>query len=206
MFSLFSFITGIDSSVFFAINGLHADFIDGVMMFISHKLVWIPFYMLLIFLAVKKAGIAYGLLIILCAVAAVGLTDWICASVIKPNVERLRPASLQNPLNHLVHIVNGYRSGGYGFPSCHAANSFALATIFSLMFRNRRMTAILFVWAFAVGYSRIYLGVHYPGDVLGGAVIGSMIAFAMYKYVYLTLLDRKLLERRLFHKKLSELK
>ena len=74
------------------------------------------------------------------------------------------------------------------------------------MFRNRRMTAILFVWAFAVGYSRIYLGVHYPGDVLGGAVIGSMIASAMYKYVYLTVLDRKLLERRLFHKKLSELK
>lgn len=206
MVGLFSFITGIDSSIFFAINGLHAGFADDIMMFISHKLVWIPFYILLAYLAIRKAGLINGILIILCVAAAAGIADWICASIIKPYVERIRPASLQNPWNHLVHIVNGYRSGGYGFPSCHAANSFVLATLFSLVFRHRTMTAVLFIWAFAVGYSRIYLGVHYPGDVLAGATIGSVIAYAIYKYVYLRVLDKKLVEKIFFHKKLSELK
>jgi len=92
----------------------------------------------------------------------------------------LRP-SHEPDLQDKVHIVNDYRGGRYGFVSSHAANSFALAMLISLLVRKRRWVALFFLWAILVSYSRIYLGVHYPGDIFGGALVGIMCAYIVFK-------------------------
>lgn len=96
-----------------------------------------------------------------------------------PEVCRLRPSNPANPLSEMVHIVGGYRGGSYGFPSCHAANSFALASFLILLFANRKLSLFIFAWAVLNSYSRVYLGVHYPGDLLVGAIIGTAAGLAM---------------------------
>ena len=102
-----------------------------------------------------------------------------CATLIRPEVCRLRPSNPENPLSEMVHIVGGYRGGSYGFPSCHAANSFALASFLTLLFANRKLSLFIFAWAVLNSYSRVYLGVHYPGDLLVGAIIGTAAGLAM---------------------------
>lgn len=102
-----------------------------------------------------------------------------CATLIRPEVCRLRPSNPENPLSEMVHIVGGYRGGSYGFPSCHAANSFALASFLTLLFANRKLSLFIFAWAVLNSYSRVYLGVHYPGDLLVGAIIGTAVGLAM---------------------------
>lgn len=89
------------------------------------------------------------------------------------------PSNPENPLSEMVHIVGGYRGGSYGFPSCHAANSFALASFLTLLFANRKLSLFIFAWAVLNSYSRVYLGVHYPGDLLVGAIIGTAVGLAM---------------------------
>lgn len=100
-------------------------------------------------------------------------------TLIRPEVCRLRPSNPENPLSEMVHIVGGYRGGSYGFPSCHAANSFALASFLTLLFANRKLSLFIFAWAVLNSYSRVYLGVHYPGDLLVGAIIGTAAGLAM---------------------------
>lgn len=114
------------------------------------------------------------------------MIDWlntidtqVCATLIRPEVCRLRPSNPANPLSEMVHIVGGYRGGSYGFPSCHAANSFALASFLILLFANRKLSLFIFAWAVLNSYSRVYLGVHYPGDLLVGAIIGTAAGLAM---------------------------
>lgn len=89
------------------------------------------------------------------------------------------PLQSRNPLSEMVHIVWGYRGGSYGFPSCHAANSFALASFLILLFANRKLSLFIFAWAVLNSYSRVYLGVHHPGDLLVGAIIGTAAGLAM---------------------------
>ena len=113
-------------------------------------------------------------------VCAIVLTDQVCASVIRPAVERLRPSNIENSISGMAYIVNGYRGGSYGFPSCHAANSFALTVFVALFVRRRAFTVFIVGWALLNSYSRLYLGVHYPGDLLVGAIIGSLFGFVCY--------------------------
>lgn len=117
------------------------------------------------------ASILYVLLknfnwkITLCCLTAIALTilfaDQVCASLIRPAVERLRPSNPANPISDLVHIVNNYRGGRYGFPSCHASNSFGLAFFLVFLFRKRWLSLFILLWATLNCYTRIYLGVHY---------------------------------------------
>ena len=108
------------------------------------------------------------------AVLAVTLADQVTASLLRPMFERLRPANLDNPISAMVHIVNDYRGGRYGFPSCHAANTFAVVSLMSLFFYRWRFTLFIIMWALLNCYSRLYLGVHYPGDLIAGILVGSI--------------------------------
>lgn len=119
------------------------------------------------------------LAVLVCVALAITIADQVCATLIRPEVCRLRPSNPENPLSEMVHIVGGYRGGSYGFPSCHAANSFALASFLTLLFANRKLSLFIFAWAVLNSYSRVYLGVHYPGDLLVGAIIGTAAGMAM---------------------------
>jgi undecaprenyl-diphosphatase len=95
-------------------------------------------------------------------------------------VARLRPSNLQNPISDVVHVVNGYRGGNYSFPSAHAANSWGLAIFITMLFRNRWLSISMILWALLTCYSRMYLGVHYFGDLLIGMLIGCLGACIVY--------------------------
>lgn len=169
----------IDTWLLLQINGMHNEFWDTFMYTFSEKLVWVPLYLSLFFVLWRNMNPRAALLCLL----AIGLTilfaDQVCSHLIRPVVERWRPSRLENPVSEWVHIVNGYRGGKYGFPSCHAANTAALAMFFHLLFRKRAITLPLALWASVTCYSRAYLGVHYPGDLLAGVVVGMAGAWLM---------------------------
>ncbi len=169
-----------DEQLLLFLNGFHNTFGDYFMFTFTGKFIWIPMYAALLFVLLKSTNwkIALG------CVLAVGLTivfaDQVCASIIRPVVARLRPSNLNNPVSELIHIVNGKRGGAYGFPSCHASNSFGLAFIVIYLFRHRWLTLFILFWATLNAYSRTYLGLHYPGDLLVGALVGLLGATVIY--------------------------
>jgi undecaprenyl-diphosphatase len=114
----------------------------------------------------------------------IALCDRVSSGFFKPFFERFRP-SRDPEISNLVHIINDYRGGKYGFLSSHAANSFGLAVFISYIFQKKWISISLISWAVIVSYSRIYLGVHYLGDVICGAILGTLLAFLVYKlYIY----------------------
>ena len=110
------------------------------------------------------------------------ISDQLSSSIVKPLTQRYRPT--QNPqLMYLVDVVNNYRGGQYGFFSAHASNTFTVAVFLSLLFRHRLAGCLLISWAALNGYTRIYLGVHYFGDVLVGTLVGIVVGFGLYKFM-----------------------
>lgn len=169
-----------DTALLLAINGARAEWADFFMYAFSGKWIWVPLYAAILYVIVRNLHwkVAIG-----CAVAialTITFADQIGATVIRPLVCRLRPANLENPVSEFVHIVNGYRGGRYGFPSCHAANTFGLAFFLFYLFRNRALNWFIMIWALLTCYSRSYLGVHYPGDLLAGALVGFAGASLCY--------------------------
>ena len=185
----------IDMQWLLAINGCHAQWADVLMWQVSQAATWIPLYALLIGLIVWRFGVqatrgmerkarwktgARNVGVILLAFAvAVGLSDYIASGVIKHWVCRPRPTH-EPLLEGRVRVVNGYTGGAYGFVSSHAANTMACGLLFSLLYRNKLATAGLMLWVAMNCYSRMYLGVHYPGDILGGLLVGALLAVGVY--------------------------
>lgn len=182
---MINFLNSLDTAVFLFFNGLHCDFLDRFMFVFSSKFVWVPLYAALLLVLVRTFRPRVMLVYLIGLVVAICIADQTCATLIRPFVERLRPSNLANPLSELVHVVNDYRGGRYGFPSCHAANSFAMAVFMLCLMRRHWLGWVLLVWAIVNSYSRVYLGVHYPGDLLCGAIIGSAAGFACYKVAHL---------------------
>lgn len=173
-------LNDLDSQLLLAINGLHNPYFDTFMYAYSGKWIWIPMYAALVYVLFRNLSWRVALACLVGVALTITFADQIGASVIRPWVERLRPANLENPLSEYVHIVNGYRGGSYGFPSCHAANTFGLTFYLMFLVRRRGFTLFMCAWALLTCYSRSYLGVHYPGDLLAGALLGLCGAALMY--------------------------
>ena len=181
----------IDTEILLAINGWHAPWADTLMWIISAKTTWIPLYLLLIGLLVWRyrqpaptpikwlQKVPACVVMIVVIALAVGAADFIASGILKDWVARPRPSRVPE-LEGMLHLVNGYKSGQYGFVSSHAANTMAVALLFSLIWRNKIATVGLMLWVAANCYSRMYLGVHYPTDILGGLIVGSLVAVGGY--------------------------
>lgn len=163
---MIDWLNTIDTQVFLALNGLHAPYFDVFIKLFTGKWIWVPMYAAVLFAVVRNYRWRQTLAVLVCVALAITIADQVCATLIRPEVCRLRPSNPENPLSEMVHIVGGYRGGSYGFPSCHAANSFALASFLTLLFANRKLSLFIFAWAVLNSYSRVYLGVHYPGICL----------------------------------------
>ena len=178
----------IDTEVLLAINGWNAPWADSLMWIVSEKTTWIPLYLLLIGLLVWRyrqpalnpkwswmQRIPQYVVIVVVIGLAIGAADFIASGILKDLVARPRPTRVPE-LEGVLHLVNDYRSGQFGFVSSHAATTMACALLFSWIWRNKIATCILMLWVAANCYSRMYLGVHYPLDILGGLIVGILVA------------------------------
>ncbi|MBQ8773028.1 MAG: phosphatase PAP2 family protein [Muribaculaceae bacterium] len=177
---MIDFLIDIDTKVFLFLNDINMQLFYHFMMAFTGKAIWVPMYATILFILYRRFGWRVATCYVIGITIAITITDQVCASYIRPFVERLRPSNLANPISGEVHIVDGYRGGSYGFPSCHAANSFALATFLSLLFASRRFTIFILTWAVLNSYSRLYLGVHYPGDLIVGGIVGAIVGWGTF--------------------------
>lgn len=158
-------------------NSFHNDFWDKAVTLFTSIEIWIPFYLLLAYTIIKtfKRNAIYILILIALAIT---LSDQF-AGLIKSLVQRQRPT--QDPvLSSLVHNICN-RGGRFGFFSAHAANAFTIAIIATKLFKNHFFSILMFTWAVLVSYTRIYLGLHYPGDILTGWIWGILTGLAFYR-------------------------
>jgi undecaprenyl-diphosphatase len=173
------FLQDIDKSLFLFLNSLHNSTFDFLMYWISVKWLWIPLYALLLYLIIREYKWK-SLLILLFVAILITMSDQLSVHLFKNTVERLRPC--HNPeIMDMVHLVNDHCGGLYGFISSHAANSFALA-VFLIGFLGKKykyFTLLILFWAAIVSYSRVYLGVHYPGDIIAGGIFGAILGYTL---------------------------
>ena len=186
-------IENFDQQLFLFINSLNSPFCDQLMHIISGRLIWVPLYVaILIHLAVTYKR--KFLIILIFIILAATMADQISV-MIKNLVQRPRPCH-EPALTGLVHLFNGECGGEFGFVSSHASNSFNVALLSLLFIRKRWFSISIIVWALVIGYSRVYLGVHYPGDVIFGSVLGALIGWFNYSLYIMT--DNKILKKRSF--------
>lgn len=172
------YLLELDKIFTLAINSCHSSFFDNFFYIYTQTWTWIPAIVVLLVWMWRKWGVR-SLYVVAGIALCILLVDQISSSLLKPWVARLRPT--HNPeIADLIHTVNGYRGGRYGFVSSHAANAATFVTFTALVFRNRFYTILLTLWAFLTAYSRVYLGVHYVGDVLCGALVGVLVGVGVY--------------------------
>lgn len=183
----FSNISSLDTSIFLALNGSDSLFLDALALTFTSAYTWILFYVALFFLVVKNNGKASQILFVILACAlCIALATGASAGLIKPYAARLRP-SYEPTLAHVIDLADNYRASGYSFFSSHAANTFSIAVFFSLLVRNRIFTTFMLGWSLLNCWTRLYLGVHYPSDILAGLLCGffsGMIAYLFYQFLY----------------------
>ncbi len=176
---MIEFLKEFDTQLFLFLNGINSPFGDFVMYWLSHRFIWIPLYAFLFFLLIRHYGIKALILLVL-VVLLITISDQASVHLFKNVFQRLRPCH-EPALEGMVYTL-GRCGGRFGFISSHASNSFALATFMALVLWNkvRPMAIFMLVWAALVSYSRVYLGVHYPGDILVGAMVGATEAAMIY--------------------------
>ena len=183
-------LEALDRAAFLAINGWHAVWADGVMLALSARPTWIPLYLFFLFLFQKLFGWKGLLWAVPTITLMIICSDSGSVMLFKETVQRLRPCH-EPLLNGLVHLVPENCGGQYGFVSSHASNHFAIALFMIGALRSvpRWAAPVLFFWAALIAYSRVYLGVHYPGDVLVGALYGGLIG-SVFAWIFQRLMVR----------------
>ena len=181
----FEQLINLDKQLLLAMNGSDSLFWDGVMLVYTSTIIWIPLALALIYLLIKNNNLMnFIVLLVMCAIV-IALTDGITSTICKPLFARFRPTH-DPEIMYLVDVVDNYRAYKYGFMSSHAANSFGIAVFVMLLVKNKLLSISLILWALINCYSRIYLGVHYPGDIICGAVTGILSGVLVYKlYSYI---------------------
>ncbi len=180
MFNLEQLID-IDKQLLLAMNGSDSLFWDGVMQVYTTTIIWIPFALALVYLLIKNNNLMnFIVLLVMCALV-IALADGITSTICKPLFARFRPTH-DPEIMYMVDVVNNYRAYKYGFMSSHAANSFGIAVFVILLVKNRLLSVSVVLWALLNCYSRIYLGVHYPGDIICGAFVGILCGVLVYKF------------------------
>ena len=176
---MIDYLMDIDAEALLAVNGMYSSFQDALWWMVSAKWSSALLVLSLLWILIHKNR-RHALLVLAMVALALLLADQVSSGLIKHLVERLRPTH-DPSLENAVHIVNGYRGGMYGFVSSHAANFFAIATLVSFIMRHRLVVIALYGWGLAQCYSRMYLGVHYPGDILGGIIVGVLAGWLVWR-------------------------
>lgn len=194
---MFELIENFDKQLFLWLNGMHSPLLDDVMYYVSAMWIFTPFYLFLVWLLVKTLDLKKSIIAILFIGLLIGFADQTSTRV-KHAVKRYRPTH-NLEIQHQVHTVNDYKGGVYGFFSGHASNSFGIAMYLLLLLQAKRpyIKWWLLAWAGLTSYSRIYLGVHYPSDILLGMLSGIFWGYVVYKlvnYVFKKYIDRPILD------------
>ena len=181
----------IDRAIFLALNACHTPWLDTCMWYISKMQLWLPVYAFLLYLLYKKYPAKQFLLVVLCVAITLVLCDRVAVELFKNTVMRLRPSHNPEIADH-VHLVMDsyghlYRGGQFGFFSNHASNYFGVATLFYFLAKPLKTWAVILLlfWVLLISYSRIYLGVHYPGDVVAGACFGMLVGWLISRLFFL---------------------
>ena len=170
-----------DKELLLMLNGSDSLVMDTLIMTLTNALTWIPLYLSLFYVVLKSNDTVRDILLVLAgAGACVLLAGTVDDTIVKPLVARWRPGH-DPEIGMLVDTVDGYRGGNYGFFSAHAANTFSIAMFISLLMRQRLLTIFLVAWSLINCYTRLYLGVHYPGDITVGLIWGGLVGFCVYK-------------------------
>ncbi|MEA1886233.1 MAG: phosphatase PAP2 family protein [Bacteroidota bacterium] len=168
----------LDQDLFLILNSIHSPWWDKFMVAVSGRLTWVPLYIIILVLLAIKYKRSF-LIIIPIVILTITASDQLSVHAFKEVFQRLRPCH-EPMLEGLVHTVNDRCGGLYGFVSSHAANSFAAAVLSLGLMKRKWFTVLILFWAALVSYSRIYLGVHYPGDIIGGAILGTLLAYGFF--------------------------
>ena len=166
-----------DKELLLYLNGFHSPVWDYSMTLFTLTPTWLLFYGLILITIIKKYE-NKSILIMVAIVILILCADQL-SGILKHTIQRLRPSN-DPSMKQLVRCF--FEKGGeFGFVSAHAANAFSFATFSILLFRNKRYTAFILPWAAFIAYTRVYLGVHYPGDIIGGALLGTIVGVIIYK-------------------------
>lgn len=187
-------ITDIDRTITLSLNGSQSIFWDNLIIYLTNTFSWSLLMIVLLYILFRNNSPKDALFILLTIGLMIFFTDRICSGIVKPGVARWRP-SCDPDIMYMVDVVRNYRSHRYGFFSGHASNTMCVAMFLSWIFRYRKLTIVLFLWSFIATYTRIYLGVHYVGDILVGFIVGMLSGYLFYRLYHFVFIRESLPHR-----------